>query len=736
MARSPVLSSLKPVVLANDDYDEDLTHVKEVARAEFAANNEGPYVHVSNTQSVQVTADNVNDIFADIVSSDTQESVFQGAQLYKIDENHDHLQVDNLLHLARTLPREMYISQVLRDSSSDRDRLDCARSEIFECIKATDGYPYDSRASLKKRIQTRTGDSVEYKLAQDLYCLSLVLDGADWDDLRDVVTIPRPTRKSTSQAAVDSSFQTYNISDLESLKRTVQNMASDLVILKQENTTIKSELRSEIKSLRSDLRQVNADCESELKELRSLITINALSIDRVCNERSNGVANIKGELKQIKSDVKALLEEPVLSVNVAEMKECMVRFNSFEKRLNRLDKRLQGEQPVTSIDLTKPNSPEQPRQALTDESFQTVHVNKQDNSVLVRSKGSNLFSRIDKVSQSNNMDATELSGQHISAKSKCNKSDLPTNDKSQNVPAYDADTVEKHSDRQCEGERNGKYSPAGTSAVLNRHNIVNIQSAAVPNNVQNLGSGVDRQETSSTVKLYSDVVSQGSGVGSASVGRQTDPSTTNTKTNATAYDKRSVPTYSNRVNNLSLTAFDRRDNTSDLFDDLQGDISHATRQKSIPVRVNGASADTIDYVRDRRKVYSREGELDCISLIDDVDVSEHVRKRTKRFYIGGFKPSITQAKLIKYVENKGLSVTWVNIWTSKRNGRVVIRLNVEASEHYQIIAEPGFWPPGIKCRPWVSKNKYNNSHLKAGRTRQYDEPTNDYQYTDDNGYFY
>lgn len=69
-------------------------------------------------------------------------------------------------------------------------------------------------------------------------------------------------------------------------------MAADLVILKQENTTLKSELRSEIKTLRSDLRQVNSECESELNELRSLITTNALSIDHVCNERSNGVANI------------------------------------------------------------------------------------------------------------------------------------------------------------------------------------------------------------------------------------------------------------------------------------------------------------------------------------------------------------------------------------------------------------------------------------------------------------
>ena len=67
---------------------------------------------------------------------------------------------------------------------------------------------------------------------------------------------------------------------------------------------MKSEVLAEIKSLRNEVTQMKADSDSELSEIRSLISTNALSIHRICDEKSNGTTNIKNELKQIKSDVK------------------------------------------------------------------------------------------------------------------------------------------------------------------------------------------------------------------------------------------------------------------------------------------------------------------------------------------------------------------------------------------------------------------------------------------------
>lgn len=65
----------------------------------------------------------------------------------------------------------------------------------------------------------------------------------------------------------------------------------------------------------------------------------------------------------------------------------------MKKRLNRLDKRSQGEQTIICNDSSKYEAPDQPVQILGHESYQAIHVNKQENSVLVRSNDSKLFSR-------------------------------------------------------------------------------------------------------------------------------------------------------------------------------------------------------------------------------------------------------------------------------------------------------------------------------------------------------
>ncbi len=65
----------------------------------------------------------------------------------------------------------------------------------------------------------------------------------------------------------------------------------------------------------------------------------------------------------------------------------------------------------------------------------------------------------------------------------------------------------------------------------------------------------------------------------------------------------------------------------------------------------------------------------------DDDCSEHVNIPPKRYYIGGFKTSITEDKIYRYVTKRGPSVTMVRIFKSKRNyGTVTIRLNVESND--------------------------------------------------------
>ena len=121
---------------------------------------------------------------------------------------------------------------------------------------------------MKKRIKTRTGDVLENKLANDIHCLVCVLGAAEWDDLKDVVNIPKSNRKAAnSQSAADSSIAVYSFADIEELKRTVQTLSVDMVAVKQENINLKSET----KSLKKEIKQLRTDWNSALSEIRSFV---------------------------------------------------------------------------------------------------------------------------------------------------------------------------------------------------------------------------------------------------------------------------------------------------------------------------------------------------------------------------------------------------------------------------------------------------------------------------------
>ena len=664
-SESPILAVLKPVVLGNDDFDDETALLKEVAQSEFSRNQNVDVVNVSNVHSVQVTEENVNELFNSIDGPNSQLlSTFQcgqpviphpGSQTEDTQDigavASDPLNVDNLLSLVRLFPKDLFITQVLQLSSSDRDMLERVRMVVLECIQQSDGYPFSLSASLKKRLQTRTGDSVEYKLAQDVYCLSSVLDGADWDDLRDVLNIP-PPKKSISQSACDVSFQAMNITEFEQLKTVVQGLTADMVAIKQENIAIKTELNSEIKSLRSDLNQLQADITGDISEVRSLISTNAQSIERVCNDRSNGVANLKSDIKLLHSEVKSILDDPVFSISVSSIGESINKMSAFDSRLNKLEKRVQSGKTTAltgSGETSKPGQCKQSSNTVTEDQgkvetntqsqdaaekqtdaskqqYIAVHVNKADANILVKTLDTNTFSRVplDNIPDLRAIPAKGLWSNVITSNSK-----QPTSHQPSRISEQQPNRESVFRKTGANGSDKGESTPKG----------------------------------------------------------QTDSSERNVT--------------------------DRQDGHPNS--DMQF-------QNKIPVRIN-ASRNLRETDTSREKRVSQGDSFDNI-LSDDIEFSTFVRKRTKRFYVGGFKSSITQEKLITYVESKGLTVTWVKIWISNKSGRVIIRLNVEASGGYYRISEPGFWPKGAMCRPWVSKNLYTNSRKSRGGEGHYNSNYN------------
>ena len=87
------------------------------------------------------------------------------------------------------------------------------------------------------------------------------------------------------------------------------------------------------------------------------------------------------------------------------------------------------------------------------------------------------------------------------------------------------------------------------------------------------------------------------------------------------------------------------------------------------------------------------------------DFTKHIRRKSSRFYIGGFKPSITEMLLCSYVQSRGVHVSWINIRRYHDQDRAVIQLNVDADKGSRLL-EDGFWPEEVVCRPWYPRSLF------------------------------
>ena len=76
----------------------------------------------------------------------------------------------------------------------------------------------------------------------------------------------------------------------------------------------------------------------------------------------------------------------------------------------------------------------------------------------------------------------------------------------------------------------------------------------------------------------------------------------------------------------------------------------------------------------------------------------------------------------KYARRRGVKVSWVRIWPSKRDpDNVVVRLNGEDNQNALRLENRSFWPHGVVCRPWVNHNEYPKRKRKRKRTNTYSQ---------------
>ena len=92
-----------------------------------------------------------------------------------------------LVALFRGLPREMFVNRVILNEASCEVTLENYRKTLFEEIRESDAFRYGLQCELKRRVNTRNGDTVAVKLTYDTHTLMSIMEGGDYSDMRDMI---------------------------------------------------------------------------------------------------------------------------------------------------------------------------------------------------------------------------------------------------------------------------------------------------------------------------------------------------------------------------------------------------------------------------------------------------------------------------------------------------------------------------------------------------------------------
>ena len=131
---------------------------------------------------------------------------------------------------------------------------------------------------------------------------------------------------------------------------------------------------------------------------------------------------------------------------------------------------------------------------------------------------------------------------------------------------------------------------------------------------------------------------------------------------------------------------------------------HITMAQSTYDKYPPGNKEDLSYMNDPSENNPTLDEIYC-------EFQEHIVRKTKRFYIGGFKSSIKPYLIEAILKNHGVRMTMIRIFPLRNSQSVIIRLNVEAPKSH-LLTENGFWPDGITCRPWVTKNRYQKTYSR------------------------
>ncbi|CAH1782377.1 unnamed protein product [Owenia fusiformis] len=81
------------------------------------------------------------------------------------------------------------------------------------------------------------------------------------------------------------------------------------------------------------------------------------------------------------------------------------------------------------------------------------------------------------------------------------------------------------------------------------------------------------------------------------------------------------------------------------------------------------------------------------------------QRRTRSFHISRIDPNVSEQKVKQYLADKNITVTMFRFLNTTNTRSKTAKVNVDAHDAKHL-SESTFWPEGIRCRQWLSNNRY------------------------------
>ena len=581
----------------------------------------------------------------------------------------DHLaEFNKLSTLVKELPGELFVNRILLDYSQCDVNLERTRAMLFDIVREAEDFPYDRDVDLKRRLTTKSGDSVAVKLANDIHKLLVVIEGADYSELRDMISTgtirgrqrgrltsftrsssctgtpsssnpfgtseKQPTRGGYGNSTVNLGEQTASDEckvHLKQLNSEVSDLKAEILLMKQRQIAIENSRSDQIKSLKTAVTSIN----SELNSMVDTLKANTSEINKTLNcMKSEHADNIETLKNKILENGKSLIEVQEQCINAIGAQRAalnMISDSNTLQKASRLPVSNDVEMPVMQT-----SSFSERLSATLEKQTHVLHVNPTEDSDPMSGAvgaGSPVFTAERMIGQNHiqNTDLIDDWAKHIG-------------------------TV--FSNEPGPGELASTIADVETELSFGNMPIPENHHVSARNSYTDIVQGTTKRKI-----CFADII--------ADIGTPSSPKV--------SLKRRSL-------------------------DD-----------QPISVRITGRNTSSKTRLDDKPK-----SALTVISTDDaaDDEFETFVRRRTKRYYVGGFLPTITESKIESYVTRRGLTVSKVAVFRNKQRKTTVIRLNMVNDSVSRRVLEPGFWPKGVTCRPWLSFSAYRRNNQNTTNTQR------------------